>query len=289
MSRASALVLLLLCLSCRTVQVTEQTFFKPRPCTTRGAGGFEDVRVDVAPDVAIQVLVRTPLRPRALLVYFGGNEVRHCGGADRRLQSWADDIGAVIALVNYRGYGDSGGSPSLGAGKADAVRAYDALSRRFGGLPVIVHGQSLGSVFAITTATERRVAGVVLESPPTTARAVIDRAIPWHVKPFVRIRVSGALQREDNSRAIADVNAPLLVLVGDADPIAPRAMAERIIASAGSSQKNLVVIPGGKHGDLVRYDVFWKSLENFVRPLIPTSAMSVPSDTHTPAQNVSGE
>ena len=61
-----------------------------------------------------------------LLVYFGGNAEEASS-----LIAMADRFeGRAIALVNYRGYGESSGRPSEAALLADAVAVYDALVAR---------------------------------------------------------------------------------------------------------------------------------------------------------------
>ncbi|MEX0747764.1 MAG: alpha/beta hydrolase [Rhodothermales bacterium] len=267
------LLLALLLTSCRTVDVNEATFFRPRPCPSTDVveSPFDDVRVQVDEYVRIQVLLWSPREPDALLIYLGGNETRHCSDeaankSRMRLHAWAEELNIAVALVNYRGYAQSEGSANLELGRIDALKVYQVLTAdpRFSRAPVIAHGQSLGSSFAIELSLRGNVAGLVLESPPTTARAVLSRATPWYVKPFVRYRIAEHLGRENNASAAANISSPLLIIVGDSDPVTPLEMSEAVLAEAKSEEKSLVVIPGGHHGDLARFDAFWMELGAFV-------------------------
>ena len=280
MSRGLAIGILvgsLILPSCKTVDVSERTFFRPRPCEDVGVESvqapYEDVRISAGDDVRLQVLLAPHPSSRAVLIHFGGNELRHClggAGADAQLRTrfrgWASDHEVSIAFVNYRGYGGSSGRPSIEDGARDALAVHDALvsDARLTGQPVIAYGQSLGAAFAIRLAAERPVRALVLESPPTTARAVLENATPWYVKPFVRYRIADALSRQDNAAAIRAVSVPLLVLVGTDDRITPPRMAAALVKSCNARHKTLAAIPG-HHGDLPRRDELWAVLTSFIR------------------------
>jgi pimeloyl-ACP methyl ester carboxylesterase len=264
-------------MSCKTVDVSEGTFFRPRVCDDVDVESvqspYEDVRISVDDGVRLQVLLAPHPSSRAVLIHFGGNELRHCvggAGADAQLRArfrrWASDHQVSVAFVNYRGYGGSGGHASLQDGARDALAVHDALMNdaRLTGQPVIAYGQSLGATFAIRLAAERPVRALVLESSPTTARAVLANATPWYVKPFVRYRIAEALSRQDNADAIGAVSVPLLVLVGNEDRITPPRMAAALLKSCNARQKTLAAIPG-HHGDLPRRDELWAALTSFLR------------------------
>jgi len=86
-----------------------------------------------------------------------------------------------LALVNYRGYGASEGSPSERALFADALLVLDALRERPDVDParVALVGRSLGSGVATYVAANRPVAGVALVSPYDSVTALARRQFPW--------------------------------------------------------------------------------------------------------------
>ncbi len=77
-----------------------------------------------------------------------------------------------------------------------------------------------------------------------------------------------ALVSEDNRRAVASVTAPLLVVVGDQDRVTLSAMATRVLRAASSSSKELRVVPGAAHGNLVRFPAYWAAIDAFSRHVI---------------------
>ncbi|MGD9952514.1 MAG: alpha/beta hydrolase, partial [Burkholderiales bacterium] len=97
----------------------------------------------------------------ALVLYFGGNAEE---------VSWMLDVVRAEApevswmLLDYRGYGLSGGSPSEAALVADALMLYDHAAKLPGVNAKRIHafGRSLGSGVAVALAAERPLAGVVL-------------------------------------------------------------------------------------------------------------------------------
>src|SRR3989454_12113170 len=122
---------------------------------------------------------------------------------------------ANVLAVEYRGYGHSEGSPSEKGIYVDAQAAYDYLIGR-GIRPnrLISYGQSLGTAVAADLAANRDVAGVVLEAPFPSARAVGRRGDP--VLPGLRL---GVRSKFDTVRKLAKIRAPILIVPFAGDPV----------------------------------------------------------------------
>jgi fermentation-respiration switch protein FrsA (DUF1100 family) len=92
--------------------------------------------------------------------------------------AWLPAEGFDVLLFDYRGYGSSEGTPSLGGLQHDFEAALALLldSPELDAGPVVVFGQSLGAAVAITglaASPERdRVAGLVIEGGCTSYRDV---------------------------------------------------------------------------------------------------------------------
>ena len=96
---------------------------------------------------------------------FPGNADR----AERAAASVARLLGerpVEVWAVNYPGYGGSEGTADLDAIPGSALAAYDALTAQSPGLPVLCWGESLGTTAALSVASRRDVAGLVLRNPP---------------------------------------------------------------------------------------------------------------------------
>jgi len=273
--------------ACVTARVTSGHLFQPRPCTDGAAelpaklGSYRLERrmLETEVDVRLEAVVLHHPSPRAILLYYGGNSLRHCP------RTLATDtlVGAAVAgygrlglsvvLLNYRGYGRSTGRPGFDLAKRDALLLYDRIraDSAYSNLPVIVHGQSMGTLFAGYVAINRPLAAAVIESPPTNIDEVVKTAVPWYAKPFVRVRADAEVQAQDNLALAGAVAAPVLYIVGDRDRVTPPAMARRLHNASPAGEKRLAIVRGGRHGDLARLTTFWEAVAALVDRAAPAA------------------
>ena len=202
-----------------------------------GLSGFEDVVLRTPDGESIVGWYKAPQPGRAILLYFHGNGGSLLNRAGRAGVLTQDGRGLLI--VSYRGYSGSTGTPTETGLRTDARTAYDWLAQRFPGERIVLYGESLGTGVAVGLATERRVAGVILDAPFTSAADVAGhhyRFLPvWLLRDQYR-----------SLELIRDVRAPLLVLHGDRDGVVPFALGERLYEHA-AEPKRFVRIPGGDH------------------------------------------
>src|SRR5687768_14271842 len=118
-------------------------------------------------------------------------------------------------LIDYRGYGSSGGAPSERHLVADALLWHDYATRNLGARSVAVFGRSLGSGVAVQLAAARAVAGIVLVAPYDSLTSVARHYYPY-------LPVSWMLRHRFDSLAHApSLTAPLLCLVAERDEVIP--------------------------------------------------------------------
>ncbi len=196
------------------------------------------------------------VRPGApvLLLFHGNGEVvaDYDGMADA-----FGDAGANLAVMDFRGYGRSAGSPTLRAILADAHAVVAAVR------PRIVMGRSLGSTCAaeLYAASPAGVAGFVLESGLVDLEALLARrglAVPTAL-PADDVATFGALGK------LARGHLPLLVMHGARDTLIDPAEARAAYEAAGTTTKQLVYIADRGHNDLSLATAYWDALATFVR------------------------
>lgn len=82
-------------------------------------------------------------------------------------------------MLDYRGYGDSQGSPSESALQQDALAAVDYCVGRAQGAPVIIYGESLGGAVGIYASVNSKhgqnIGGLVLQNTFTSIPDMVDQ------------------------------------------------------------------------------------------------------------------
>jgi fermentation-respiration switch protein FrsA (DUF1100 family) len=162
------------------------------------------------------------------ILYFhgaGGNLARAAYN-----EAWARfrDLGLGVLAIDYRGYGESQGTPSEAGLYRDADAAYAWLTQTMHVPParIIVYGYSLGTAVAIDLATRVPEAGLIVEGAFTTIAA---RASELY--PFLPVGVL-AHNRFASLDKIARVTAPKLFIHAHDDSIIPIGHGRRLYEAA---------------------------------------------------------
>ncbi len=231
----------------------------PAPRVQAGAlaaTGVERKNVDIAVDdtTHLRGYYVTRAGNRRAMIYFGPN-----GGViweATPLYYWmAAELRCNVLAVDYRGYGLSDGKATMAAIQSDAPKVYDYLRDSLGvARPPFAYGFSLGSFVASQLANVRPVAGLILQGTAPSGADMIPgfkSEIPRPIRWFLRFKVSADLaQLAPQFEVHIQTPAPLLVVQGADDKIAPVTLARRVLAAAGSTEKHLCVIPDVGHNDL---------------------------------------
>ncbi|MRV75644.1 alpha/beta fold hydrolase [Duganella sp. FT92W] len=240
---------------CKTITVEERHIIRPdalsgkAPKQRLDMPGVEELEL-ARPDGAVLkgVLLQKP-GAKLTVLYFGGN-LFHLDDAGDKVAAALAPCDVNLAMVDYRGYGRSSGTPTVANMTDDALATFDYLNQRYPDA-VAVHGQSLGSFVAAQVARQRNVAGLVLESTTTNARDMVNGSIPWYFKPFIQVSLAPSLQAIDNTDVVSHVQAPTLVLTGDADKDTPPALALKVFDALPSRHKRFLLTRGAGHNDVL--------------------------------------
>lgn len=192
------------------------------------------------------------------LLYFTGNG-GFAGNRANKIATFMQD-GYGVLLLNYRGFGGSGGRPTEAHNIKDALLAYAHLMRR-GIVPedIVLYGESLGTGVAVQVAAQRPAKAVVLEAPLTSVPDV-GRQTWW----FLPLRLIITDQYRSIDR-IGAVHMPLLIVHGEQDRTIPASQAKALFAAANEPKK-LVLFPEAGHNDLYDHEV-WATIRAFVGDL----------------------
>lgn len=201
---------------------------------------------------------------KAVVLYFGGNGFLMV--KSRPLINAYSAMPVNLILFDYRGYGLSSGEPSVDGIQTDARTLFthahsiaDSL-----GVPLYIHGHSMGS-FLSSYITEREdPAGYILESPISDVSRWTKKLVPWLLRPFVRFDIDPGIASQNNLELVASITTPLLIIGGTEDNITPFEMAEELYRASASPNKTLQPIERGAHNDLPYFDNFAVSIEKFI-------------------------
>jgi len=172
------------------------------------------------------VLLLPPAARPPLVIYYGGNAEETTASASQAHATYGE---RALLLMNYRGYGESGGKPGEKALIADALEIFDWAAARpdIDRARIGLHGRSLGTAIAVPVAAARAAKCVVLTSPFASALDVAAEIYPW-------LPVSWMLRHPfDSGRLAPRIASPALILAGDADTIIPKRHSDRLAAAWG--------------------------------------------------------
>ena len=192
--------------------------------------------------------------PALIFTHGNGELIDYWLDPFERVRAW----GVGVLLVEYPGYGRSGGKPS----EASILRTMSAAWDHLAGRPevdpdrIIAWGRSLGGGAACGLVTLRPIAALVLESSFTSVGSLSRR-----------YGLFGPLVRDpfDNLAAIESYDGPVLVLHGERDGIIPAQHGRTLAAAARDSELRL--FPCG-HNDC---PTPWSEVREFLdrRGLLP--------------------
>lgn len=176
-------------------------------------------------------------KAHAVVLFFGGNRGNRSyrDAKFRRLASF----GADVVCFDYRGYGDSDGSPSEEGLALDARAAWNYL-RKLDVKPesIVLHGESMGGAVAIRLASELSAehtppAGLVVEG---TFTRLTDVARNFY--PFVPV----TLIVNQNFRSIdliGSLACPLLMFHGKCDMTVPIGLGRQLFDAAPEKAREI--------------------------------------------------
>jgi hypothetical protein len=234
--------------------------FHPRKTTgpANGGGRFQEILIPVEGKVHIGARFHMAHANGPTILFFHGNG---------EIVSDYDDIGPVFnrrginfMAVDYRGYGCSGGNPTVSAMMADCHQILNfvdiwKMENGFIG-PLIVMGRSLGSASALelAAACSNRIDGLVIES-----------GFAW-AGPLLRLLgVDPDRIGFDESSGFANVDKirtfvkPTVIIHAEFDHIIPFSDGKALFEASGADDKVLIKIPGANHND-----IFMRGLDRYL-------------------------
>jgi len=197
---------------------------------------------------------------KSLIVYFHGNTGNIFSHHRFEHAEKLYNMGQNVLLISYRGYSKSSGSPSEEGIFIDGESAlnYAKNTLGFNLQQIFVFGRSLGSTVATHVAQNKKLKGVVLLTPLTSAKEMA-RFMGFRYFSFL------AQNRFNSIKKIKYLKSKLLIIHGTDDKQIPFAMGEKLYHKF-KGKKKLVTIEDGGHNNIqiVNPDLFWNSIGDFL-------------------------
>ncbi|XP_067563533.1 lysophosphatidylserine lipase ABHD12 isoform X5 [Pseudorca crassidens] len=211
-----------------------------------------------------------------IILYLHGNAGTRGGDHRVELYKVLSSLGYHVVTFDYRGWGDSVGTPSERGMTYDALHVFDWIKARSGDNPVYIWGHSLGT--GVATNLVRRLCeretppdALILESPFTNIReeakshpfSVIYRYFPGFDWFFLDPITSSGIQFA-NDENVKHISCSLLILHAEDDPVVPFQLGRKLynIAAPSRSFRDFKVQFIPFHSDLgYRHKYIYKSPE----------------------------
>ncbi len=230
------------------IQPVLDIMFHPRPDWRPPPRGASDHRFP-APDgtnLAGRLYAYDPASP-SILFFHGNGEVASDYDTAAHLYN---EIGTNLFVADFRGYGQSEGTPTVASMVSDSHAVLDGftnlLQENGSTGPLFVMGRSLGAYSAVELAARHptRIKGLIAES----GTASIGRALSWFGLEGDPAVQELAAKHEEK---VGNITIPLLILHGATDNLVPISLAEELYESVSSADKRFVKIPGAGHNDIM--------------------------------------
>lgn len=240
-----------------------QIMFYPRDEWSPEPAGGRDLMVPAGDGVTLHARISPGSADRPTILFFHGNgEVVSDYDEISLLYAHA---GLNLAVSDYRGYGRSTGSPTYTAMMADAhimkAAMLAELDTQGWNRGRYVMGRSLGALSALELAATDAdgLRGVIMESGASGLLGWARYVSPGEEAEW---KALAEAQRE----RLATIRLPLLTIHGAQDELIPVERALEAHEAAGSAIKELLVVPGAGHNDLLYRGMqpYFEALSNFI-------------------------
>lgn len=187
----------------------------------------------------------------------------------------SEKMEANIFALDYRGYGNSEGTPSEEGLIEDALTAWRWLCAaadqgRIDGERIFVFGRSLGGAVSVALAStlqqrhERLPCGIILENTFMSISALVDTLFP--IIAFEVLKQRFLRVKWESIERIKDLEVPLLFLTGEKDEMIPPSHSAALQAQATKSPlRRQTLFPEGTHNDTWEKggDKYWEAWSGF--------------------------
>jgi len=185
-----------------------------------------------------------------VILYLHGNAGTRAGWHRIQLYKVLTSAGFHVITFDYRGYGDSPGSPSEDGLVHDSVAVFKWIKQRSGSVPLYIWGHSLGSAVAVKTSKilceqGADFQGLILESPFNNFVEAASnhpfsmpfRILPWFTWCFIEAIKENHIHFASDQN-IAGVTVRTVILHALDDGVVPYSLGLKLYDTAVRTKKS---------------------------------------------------
>lgn len=219
---------------------------------------YENVRFEASDGVQVHAWFVPGAPEAATVLVCHGN----AGNISHRLEllKLLHELGLAVLLFDYRGYGQSTGTPSESGTYRDARAAWNSLTevRRIAPGRIVIFGESLGSAVAAHLSTEVNPGALILASAFTSAPDLASRYY-WYLPVRLLARI-----HYPTAEFLTRVRAPVLIVHSRDDEIVPVSHGEALFRRAREPKAFLEIRGDHNAGFLLSESTFTAGLRRFL-------------------------
>jgi len=171
-----------------------------------------------------------------------------------------------LFLFDYRGYGQSSGTPTETGTYTDALAAWHYLTQTRSIPPseIMLYGESLGGAIAAWLATQKQGALLILAS---TFTSIPDMA--QTIYPFLPVRWIARFEY-NTVENLESINLPVFIAHSPHDEVVPFSHGERLFQSANEPKQFLILANGHNDGFIFMREEWMDALDLFIKENLKT-------------------
>lgn len=204
-------------------------------------------------EVDIKVWTLNPGKEKAL-IYFGGNAENVAYNIDNFKTLFGD---RTVYLVNYRGYGGSGGSPHEEGFYSDALFVYDHFKKHHSTLSAM--GRSIGATVTTYLASKRDIDKLILVTPFDSA-VNVGKKLYWFFPMGLIMK-----ERLDSVERAAKITTDTLIIVAANDRIIPYENTKNLIQSFNKTGIEVATLSNVGHNTVHHHPDYKKIITLFMK------------------------
>lgn len=222
---------------------------------------YEPVTLLTADEVEISAWYVPRQDAVATLLFFHGN----AGNVADRIEiiHQLHQLGFSVFMVDYRGYGNSAGTPTEAGTYEDASAAWHYLRDHYGlrEQDIIIYGHSLGGAIAAWLAAQHTPRALILEAAFSSFVEIAGEAYPYlPVSLLVRFGY-------DTRQSVSEVTVPVLIIHSTEDRVINYSHAQTLFDAAVGT-KQLLTLRGSHDMAALEYpQQYRRGLMHFVTRL----------------------